>query len=143
MPTRQQGPNPIAAVSAAVIRGRRVLLVQRGRPPFKSCWSLPGGAIAWGERARAAVAREVQEETGLRVAVAELLAVREIRDSRHHYVLLVFCARPRDPKAQPRAASDAAAVRWAGREELSALRLTPGLAELLRRIPQFRPGAAS
>lgn len=135
--------HPAVAVSAAVIRGSQVLLVQRGHAPYKGWWSLPGGVIAYGETARAAAAREVREETGLMVLVERLLGVREIVTRRHHYVLLVFRARPRFPDARPRAASDAAATRWVSRAELPALRLTPGLAGILGQLPELGRGRAN
>lgn len=52
-----------------------ILLVQRGRPPEQGHWGLPGGKVDWMEKVEDAVVREVEEETGLRVAVTRLLCV--------------------------------------------------------------------
>ncbi len=59
----------------AVIRDDhgRVLLVRRANEPGRGLWSLPGGRVEPGEQERAAIAREVLEETGLEVAVGPLL----------------------------------------------------------------------
>jgi 8-oxo-dGTP diphosphatase len=60
---------PVFQVSAARIRrGEEVLLVkQQGPDDPEPGWALPGGAIEPGELATEALAREVREETGLRV----------------------------------------------------------------------------
>ena len=50
-------------------------LVKRGREPLKGEWSLPGGAVEVGESLEAAVAREVFEETDLRVEVGPVIEV--------------------------------------------------------------------
>ena len=51
--------------SIAVFKGDTVLLVQRGRAPFRGLWSLPGGSIEPGESASEAALRELKEETGI------------------------------------------------------------------------------
>lgn len=121
---------PVLAV-AAVVRdaSRRLLVVRRGKPPLEGRWTLPGGAVEPGERLHAAVAREVREETGLRVVVGELAWYLEHLDEDHHYVILDFHAHPRG--GHPRAGSDAREVRWVTRRELIGLTTTPHLLELL------------
>jgi 8-oxo-dGTP pyrophosphatase MutT (NUDIX family) len=54
----------------------KVLLVQRGKNPGKGRWTFPGGYAEEDEPPDEALAREVFEETGLRVSVGEMLAVR-------------------------------------------------------------------
>ena len=56
---------PRCAASAAVLRGREVLLVERAKGALAGYWSLPGGHIEPGETARSAALREVREETGV------------------------------------------------------------------------------
>ena len=54
------------------VDGQRVVLV---RDAGSGRWGLPGGKIEWGESPEAAVVREYGEETGLVVAVEQLLGV--------------------------------------------------------------------
>lgn len=128
--------SPRIAVSAAVLRGGRVLLVERGRAPARGLWSLPGGHVAWGETLRQAAGREVEEETGLTIVAGKLLAVHEVIQPRHHFVLHVFRARVARSSAEAKAGSDARRVRWASALDLRRLRTTDGLAALLE--PQLR-----
>jgi len=48
---------PILAVSAAVFRQGRVLIVRRARAPLIGHFSLPGGGVEVGETLAAALAR--------------------------------------------------------------------------------------
>jgi ADP-ribose pyrophosphatase YjhB (NUDIX family) len=53
--------------------GDRVLLTRLRRGAEAGRWTLPGGGLEFGERPRDAVVRELREETGLDVAVGDLL----------------------------------------------------------------------
>jgi 8-oxo-dGTP diphosphatase len=57
--------NPALTVDAVWIRSGKVLLVRRGRPPFRGFWALPGGFVELRETVEEALARELREETGL------------------------------------------------------------------------------
>src|SRR5215467_8797374 len=90
---------PYLAVSAAIFRDGRVLIVRRGRPPAHGLYTLPGGGVELGETLEQAVVREVREETGLAVAPLALVGFREAigRDAagriERHFVILPFAAR--------------------------------------------------
>ena len=62
-------------VGAVVFRGEEVLLIKRGKAPFKGAWSIPGGGLDYGESVKDAVLREVMEETSLEVEILALLDV--------------------------------------------------------------------
>lgn len=74
-------PNPddhgITRVAAGVIlRNRCLLLVRRAVPEGSVTWQFPAGKVEQGESPEDAVVREVKEETGLVVTVAERLRER-------------------------------------------------------------------
>jgi 8-oxo-dGTP diphosphatase len=68
---------PMVGVGGVVIRDGRALLIRRGSEPLKGEWSIPGGILEVGETLKEGVARELLEETGLEVNVAELIEVFE------------------------------------------------------------------
>jgi 8-oxo-dGTP diphosphatase len=124
---REYPDNPLVGVGAVIVQDDRVLLIRRGQSPLLGEWSLPGGVLECGETLREATVREAHEETGLIVETGELLGLYErvIHSDdgrvRYHYVLIDFLCRPVTGDVQ--AGSDAADVRWFGREELEALDL--------------------
>jgi 8-oxo-dGTP diphosphatase len=87
---------PQLAVSGAIFRDGKVLLVRRARSPGKGFYSLPGGRVEFGESLHTALHREVDEETGLRIEILGLAGWREVlpEDSGGgHYVVMSFAAR--------------------------------------------------
>ncbi len=69
--------HPFIGVGAVVFRGPEVLLIKRGKAPFKGHWSIPGGGLHYGEKLEDAVHREVREETGLEIDIIALIDVFE------------------------------------------------------------------
>jgi ADP-ribose pyrophosphatase YjhB (NUDIX family) len=110
-----------------------VLLIRRGRAPGRGRWSLPGGRVEPGEDERAAVVREVREETGLRVRPERLLGrVRLPGPPGVVFEVADYTCRLESPPADARAGDDAEAVAWVRPEDIDALALTDGLAGHLR-----------
>ncbi|WP_018683676.1 NUDIX domain-containing protein [Actinokineospora enzanensis] len=92
----------------------RVLLIQRGKSPYRGRWALPGGKLNPGESPRKAVARELREETGVimpRRVVEVGVYDKWGRDPRGDYVSHAYAALM-DTLPMPRAADDARAARW-------------------------------
>jgi ADP-ribose pyrophosphatase YjhB (NUDIX family) len=55
-----------------------VLLVRRSKAPLRAYWCLPGGYIDYSEKPQEAAAREVMEETNLKIEVGQLVGVYQI-----------------------------------------------------------------
>jgi 8-oxo-dGTP diphosphatase len=129
--------HPEVAVGAVVRRGDDVLLIRRARGTAVGQWSIPGGRVEFGEGLKAALAREVREETGLEVRVGRFLGWAERMGDDpgpYHYVILDFAAEPVDPAAVPRAGDDADDVAWVPTKAIETYPLVAGLAEFLRRV---------
>jgi 8-oxo-dGTP diphosphatase len=106
---------PILAVSAAVFRQGRVLIVRRARAPLLGHFSLPGGGVEVGETLAAALARELMEEVGIE---AEFIAFnRHVEAITHegdrvraHFVIASFVARW--TSGEPSLSEEVDAVDW-------------------------------
>lgn len=86
----QAGPKVRA--TAVLIEDGEILLVQQ-RVTHERGWSLPGGALEMGESLEACLIREVQEETGLDIAVDQLLYVCDRIEGERHTVHITFAVR--------------------------------------------------
>ncbi|MFY9685666.1 MAG: NUDIX hydrolase [Pseudolabrys sp.] len=126
---------PFLAVSAAIIRDGKVLIVRRARKPALNLYSLPGGVVEVGEQLADAVVREVREETALDIEPVALAGHREaiMRDKEgrieRHFVILCFAARWL--KGEPTLNSELDDARWIDPAEISAYKTTDGLAEIV------------
>jgi 8-oxo-dGTP diphosphatase len=133
--TRTYPTRPYLAVSAAIFRDGRVLIVRRGRPPAHGLYTLPGGGVELGETLEDAVIREVREETGLAIAPLALIGFREAigRDAagrvERHFVILPFAARWIGGEIALN--EELAEADWRQPAELSGLKTTDGLAEIV------------
>ncbi|HTW80220.1 MAG TPA: NUDIX hydrolase [Terracidiphilus sp.] len=136
---REFPETPLVGVGAVIVHDGKVLLVQRGREPMKGHWTLPGGVLEVGESLAQGVAREIREETGLEVAVLELVELldrihREDGRVRFHYVIADYICRVTG--GELRAGSDADRVRWVERAEWnshSALKIDPITARVIEK----------
>jgi ADP-ribose pyrophosphatase YjhB (NUDIX family) len=132
---RSYPERPFLAVSAAIVRDGKFLVVRRARPPADGLFSLPGGVVELGERITDAVVREVAEETRMSIEPLALAGYREtiVRDGddrvERHFVILCFAARWR--AGEPDLNEELSEARWIEPAELAGLPTTPGLAEIV------------
>jgi 8-oxo-dGTP diphosphatase len=133
--SRSYPTRPYLAVSAAVFRDGRVLIVRRARPPAHGLYTLPGGGVKLGETLEEAVIREVREETALEVKPVALAGYRQAiaRDGagkiERHFVILPFAARWISGEASLN--EELAEAHWLFPAELAGLTTTEGLAQIV------------
>jgi ADP-ribose pyrophosphatase YjhB (NUDIX family) len=126
---------PFLAVSAAIVRDGRLLVVRRARRPAIGLFTFPGGGVELGETLEEAVRREVMEETALTIAPVGLAGHRDVilRDDAgrimRHFVVLAFAARWL--AGEPVLNDELAESRWIAPAELAALKTTEGLGEIV------------
>ncbi len=121
----------LGGASGLIVQDGKVLLIRRGKEPYKDHWSLPGGGFERGERIRDAVKREILEETGLEVEVGLVAGYREeILGPDEHYLILAFhCTVTGGTLC---AGDDAAECAYVDPNELQGLLTTPALSDVFR-----------
>jgi 8-oxo-dGTP diphosphatase len=132
---RTNPQRPFLAVSAAIFRNGKVLVVRRARKPALNLYTLPGGAVEAGETLVEAAIREVREETSLSIEPVALAGHREViaRDDKgkveRHFVILCFASRWL--AGEPMLSDELDDSRWVDPSELGNYRTTDGLAEIV------------
>ncbi|MCJ7464021.1 MAG: NUDIX hydrolase [Thermoplasmata archaeon] len=94
------------------MKGNDIVLIKRGKEPFKGSYALPGGFLNYGERLEECAVREVLEETGVKTKVVELVGIYSSpdRDPRGHFVTAVYHLEPIG--GMLKAGDDAQDVEW-------------------------------
>lgn len=126
MPYTYTYPRPAVTTDCLVFRqsgGRtELLLIQRGQPPFKGMWALPGGFMEMNETLEETAIRELEEETGLsNIDLKQFRAYSGLdRDPRQRTIGIVFYGFA-DEGATAKAGDDAAEAQWYPVDELPEL----------------------
>ena len=91
-----------------------VLLIQRGRPPFRGQYALPGGFVNPDESVDDAAARELKEETGVDCGCLEQLCTFSTpgRDPRRWVITCAYLALVEKSEISVKAGDDAKAAEW-------------------------------
>jgi len=123
---------PLLVAAAVLIDEHGHILVQQ-RPvggSLSGLWEFPGGKIEAGETPEIALARELAEELGVQVEIAQLeaatFASADLGDE--HLVMLVYLCRVWNGTPTPLHAS---AMRWCSLEVLTTLPMPPADAPLI------------
>jgi 8-oxo-dGTP diphosphatase len=117
-------PRPMVTVDAVVFTKTedktKVLLINRGKEPFKGKWALPGGFIDMDEELEDAVVRELEEETGLvGVQLEQMHTFGTVgRDPRGRQISIAFMGIATKGQDTIKAGDDAAKAQWFGIEDL-------------------------
>ncbi|MGH2461349.1 MAG: NUDIX hydrolase [Chloroflexota bacterium] len=135
--------NSKPAAGALILRGDRILLVERAVEPFKGYWDIPGGFLELGEHPADGARREALEETGLLVEVADppfAILMDRYGDSDDRTLNLYYLARVIG--GDPHPADDAAALRWFPLSALPDRIAFDHCVELLSRLAASRRGSS-
>ncbi len=109
-------PRPAVTADCVIITKEtepKVLLIQRGIDPYKGCWAFPGGFMNMDETTEECAIRELEEETGLKVAkVHQIGAYSKVdRDPRGRTITVAYLAII-DAPVEVAGQDDAAKAEW-------------------------------
>ena len=91
-------PRPAVTADCIVITKEaepKVLLVQRGNPPFMGAWAFPGGFMEMDETTEQCAIRELMEETGLHVSDVHQIGAYSKVSSMNRLQSLVWMMQPK------------------------------------------------
>jgi 8-oxo-dGTP diphosphatase len=133
---------PFVGVGVVVWKEEEFLLIQRGKPPRRGQWSIPGGRQELGETVKEAAIRETKEETNLSVKISDFLGVvdsiQKDNDDRveFHATLIDFSAEWVNGTAV--ASSDAVDVAWHKLADLEELNLWSETSRIIQLSAKLR-----
>lgn len=135
MTTRSDSCSPGGALLLLVRDDGAVLLQHRDDNPaidYPGLWAIPGGAIEPGEQPLSAAVREIEEETGYRIAAKALKLIVARSDAKNgvpvmrHYFWAAYDGR------QPVLCLEGQEMRWVHEAGTAGLTFCPGHGEALR-----------
>jgi 8-oxo-dGTP diphosphatase len=125
----------VLVVAALIARAGEVLVARRKEEGERAgLWEFPGGKVEPGEGERAALARELREELGVRVQVGELYSRLEHIYPDLQVELALYRARLHDDE-EPRPLT-AQELRWVPLRELPALSFCEADVPVLTRLAE-------
>jgi 8-oxo-dGTP diphosphatase len=128
-------PKLVVAALVSDGEGRILLTKRRSDQPLPDQWELPGGKMEPGESPAEALARELEEEIGVRPSVGKVWYVLFHRYPEYDVVLLVYACRLAE---QPRCI-EVGDLAWARPEELERFDILPADRPLVARLRREGP----
>ena len=109
-----------AVVFSKGIDKTEVLLIQRGKDPWKGKWAIPGGFLEVDETCETGAKRELEEETGLTGISLKQFHVFDAvdRDPRERIITVAYYGFTNKSKHQAKGSDDASDARWFDIENL-------------------------
>jgi len=125
----------VLVVAAVIEREGRVLVsLRRPKGERASLWEFPGGKVEPGEGERAALARELREELGVRAIIGEEYArVEHIYPDLQVELALYRCSLHAGEEPRPIACEQ---VRWVSRRDLPGLPFCEADVPILTRLAE-------
>lgn len=129
---------PLIGVGAVAIKDGKILLMKRAFEPGKGKWSIPGGLVEVGETLSDACAREMEEETGIKIHVLELINAYdmivpdEAGKIKYHYVLIDFLVKPIG--GTERSSVEVLEMKWVTYEETRLMDMTNSARKALQEL---------
>lgn len=105
-------------------KGVSILLIKRKYDPFKGSWAIPGGFVEEKESLEEAVARELQEETGVKINYLEQLYTfgKPERDPRKRIISVAYFGLVKSKQFEKlHATTDAEEAEWFNFKQLPSL----------------------
>ncbi|MHC1627962.1 MAG: NUDIX hydrolase [Candidatus Nezhaarchaeales archaeon] len=138
MSSREYPSRPLVGVGVLVVHEDKVLLIKRRMDPDKGLWAIPGGLVNLGEKIRDAAAREVLEETGVKVNIKRLIDVVDkiVLDDqgrvKYHFVIVDFEGEAMNHNLN--ASPEVEEAKWMSKEEIKNIELSETTKDLLVRV---------
>ena len=111
----------IKAVSVIIKKDNNILLIKRGKDPWKNMWGTPGGKIEDGESPKDAIIREIHEELSVKLHLIRKIKKYHFEDEKYACDTIVFLGTVEgEPKIQEEEISE---IRWLSPEEALSLPL--------------------
>lgn len=128
-------------VSCVVFEDDRLLLVRHEKPDpetgiIMTYWLLPGGGVEFGESLPEALARELMEETGLKIKTGALLYVSDtIPPDKHRHILhIIFAAEIIGGSLEVRPQDRLVEAKFHPLTELDGLTIYPPIVSILKKL---------
>jgi len=122
----------IEVVAAFLMQENKVLIARRKAPPrLAGKWEFPGGKVEMGETPEESLAREMEEEFGIRIAVGPYSADSFHHQAEHSFHIRAYRATWLTGQLVP-VAHDRCA--WAGPDTLLSYDLLPADVDLARAL---------